>query len=143
MAPYSAVICTKYGKYSGTLYYVPETGEVWICKKCLPIVFARGEEVEVSDDGKDRWKWIYYDTIVWIPEDEQPYIVKRHMHVCYNTRKYIRKLPKQEAWPKVFYIEKDVDDFVKGYSVPQRSIIQAAAIKDFLKSKNLLDFDEE
>lgn len=69
--PDSAVICAKCGKHSGILYYVPETGEVWICKKCLPIVFARGEEVEVSDDWVERAKKIYLTTIEWA---YQPYV---------------------------------------------------------------------
>lgn len=102
--------------------------------------FVRGEEVEVSDDERfiNPHPWKYVCTI----NHEYKYLVEVNCGIP-TWWKCIRKLPKQEAWPKVFYIEKDVDDFVKGYSVPQRSIIQAAAIKDFLKSKNLLDFDEE
>lgn len=60
--------------------------------------FVRGEVVEVK--SCDEWvKATYYGTI---EGERYPYIAKVKTNSGYSAWDHIRKLPKQEAWPKKF-----------------------------------------
>jgi hypothetical protein len=117
-----SIKCSRCNSYIDTIY---SNGSVWwLCARCFEQEeqkpeFVRGEEVEVRDDRHtpDDLDASRNGKVICEIEHEYKYVVEMEMSDWPLCRKYIRKLPKQEAWPKVFYIEKDVDDFVKGYSV--------------------------